>query len=165
MSLTPLDTAGTPPRAPRRQPPAIRGKLKTALDSIVYDGKPWAEAAREAGLTTQAVRKALGKHHVQAYLKRERQVFRAAASGANIHHAIDVRDQKVNQTARIQAIRYLDGISEQDERTPGGQAVSPGVVVQVNVNRGPAEADETVIEISSGQGAAASQAADDGPQR
>lgn len=116
---------------------------------MIYEGLDWKEAAAKANLSTHRMRVALETAHVQRYVREQKQVFRAAASAKNIHRAVQIRDQDENRTAAIQAIRYLDGIGE--EQAAGGTAgskVVPGVVVQINVKRDGREPDETVIEVN-----------------
>lgn len=135
----------------------IRPRLKTILDRMVWEGVTWMEAARDAHYHPANMRKALAQPHVMRYLREQRQVFRASASARNIHRAVEIRDQDENKTAAIQAIRYLDGVGDSEAQRDGARQVTPGVVVTVNVNRGPAEVDETLIEVNP----AASQAADE----
>lgn len=75
-------------------------------------------------------------------------MFRESARGSNIHRAVAIRDQDDNRTAAMQALRYLDGLAPDEQAGGTLRHVTPGVVVQVNVNRGPAVVDDTVIEIS-----------------
>jgi len=140
----------------RTKPRKVTGKLKRALDLMVF-GKPdipralsWQEAAREVSYRPSSMLKALDRDYVRRYLKQAKQVFRESASAQNISRAVELRDQDDNKTAAIQAIRYLDGISEHDQaHTPGGQVVMPGVVVQVTVNAGPAPVDDIgIIEVN-----------------
>jgi ABC-type lipopolysaccharide export system ATPase subunit len=127
---------------------------------MVWDGADWQDAARSIGMPLSSARRALDRPHVRQYLIQQKQVFRESASAKNIHAAIEVRDQKVNQTARIQAARYLDGVVDGDARRDSGRSVTPGVVVQVNVSSGDRKVDETIISV--GPGATADvQAADD----
>lgn len=128
----------------------IRGKLKVSLDNMVWRGLAWKQAAEEAGFTPDALRKALERPHVQRYVREQKQVFRAAASGQNIQRAVEIRDQRDNHTAAIQAIRYLDGQSDEQSRNVDGRQVTPGVVITVNVQRDSGPADETVIEVGAG---------------
>jgi hypothetical protein len=135
-------------------PKAVQGKLKVALDLLVYghEGKAldWNEAAQEAGMTVRAMRKALEKPHVQQYLREQKHVFRSSVSAANILVARSIRDDGENDNARMKAISYLDGEGQQQQQhTPGGQVVMPGVVVQVTVNAGPAPVDDIgIIEVN-----------------
>lgn len=159
-ALAILETPAGPPAATKVRVPAtakgkeIRGPLKVALDLLVYgdaDGKryDWRAAAREANYSLQSMRKAFERPHVLAYLREQKQVFRTHAAAGNIHRAIEIRDQNVSRTAAIQAIRYLDGISEKDAaREAAARGIVPGVVVKVVVGGGERRADETVIEVN-----------------
>jgi hypothetical protein len=133
-------------------PKAIRGKLKLALDMLIYgdeNGKPldWNEAARKAQFTPQAMRKALERAHVVRYLREQKQVFRASVSAANILVARSIRDDGENDNARMKAISYLDGEGQQ-QQTPSGQVLQPGIVVKVVVNTAPAVDDIGIIEVN-----------------
>lgn len=122
----------------------------------------WQDAARKANLTVRRMRTALGLPHVQRYIRDQKQVFRASASGANIHRAVEIREQDENRTAAIQAIRYLDGLGDEQAAREGQRQLTPGVVVTVNVHgAGDRAPDETVIEVN--PASAASEAARDEP--
>jgi hypothetical protein len=147
-----LDPPAGPPQTSKVRVPAARsgkevgGKLKKALDLMVWEGVPWADAAKAVAYDGKWMRKALERPHVMRYIREQKQVFRTYASARNIHRAAEIRDQDDNKTAAIQAIRYLDGLGDSDVRSDG-QRVQPGVVVQINVERAGREADETVIEV------------------
>lgn len=140
-------------KPPRKQ---IRGKLKAALDLMVFgdDEQPvydFLAAARKVGFTVQAMRKALERPHIRAYLTEQKQVFRESASAQNIRRAIEIRDQDENRTASIQAIRYLDG-----ERADGKSGntniinvITPGIVVDLSpVKDDGARTDGELIEVN-----------------
>jgi hypothetical protein len=152
-------TASSPPakekkaKPPRKQ---IRGKLKTALDLMVFGDSDlpvydFLAAARKAGFTPQAMRKAIERPHVRQYLNEQKQVFRESASAQNIRRAIELRDQDENKTAAVHAMRYLDG----EGSTKAGVNVSvtnvmPGVVIDLREDpRGPRPVgDGTLIEVN-----------------
>lgn len=146
QDVQPAETAksGKPSRVLR-----VTGKLKTALDAIVWDGKPWEAAAVEAGLTTRAMRLALEKSHVIRYLREQKHVFRASASGANIHRAIELRDQDENKLASLQAIKFLEGEENKPAAVTPGRNVTPGICVIINANRERPQLDhQALIEIN-----------------
>lgn len=134
-------------RMPNGKRIQISAKLKRALDAIVWQGATYHEAATIAGTTTEAVRSALGRPHVIRYLREQRQVFREAARAQNIHVAVEIRDQKENQTARVQAMKFIEELGSAGGSSEGQRAVAPGVVVQVTVNQASRAVDETVIEV------------------
>lgn len=119
---------GAKPKTPATAP-RLGLKLSSALDEMVFNGLPFDEAARTAGLTTRAMRKALDKPHVIAELRRRKQVFRAHASAANIHSLVDLRDKSGNAMARLGAIRTLENLDEDGPQV--GVSRSPGVVIVI----------------------------------
>lgn len=116
---------GKPPR-----PPRVAGKLVIALQAIVREGQDLQQAAQAAGLTTHTLRRALEKPHVIAYLKAQKDVFRAYISGQNIHRLAEIRDASGNAMAKLGAIKLLEQVDEHDQRSSAG-ARSPGVVIIV----------------------------------
>lgn len=126
----------------------VGGKLKRVLDRMVWEGIPWAEAAKAENMTARGVRQALEKPHVRRYVTLQRSAFRAALSTRNETVAANIRDKEDgNQMARLGALKYLDGLDEDENtRRPAG-SVTPGVVVQINLNR-QHEVDDTLIEVS-----------------
>lgn len=144
----PPDTVKAHVRMPDGRRAQITRKQKIVCDATVWEGATQLEAARKAGVTTDAVRKAFALPHVQRYLREQRQVFRESARAGNIHRALEIRAQDENRTAAIQAIKYLDGIGDEAGQRESQRAVAPGVVITVNVDRGSAQVDETVIEVN-----------------
>ena len=81
---------------------------------------------------------------------------RAGALPKSLHAAISIRDDgemkksAAGNRARIEAMRYLGGAA--DERRPDpadpSRPVTPGVVVQVNIDRKGVEIDDTVILVN-----------------
>lgn len=142
----------------KARPGTVSGKLKTAIDAMAYDGADYQAAAQKAGLTTRAVRLALDRPHVKAYYEAQMQVLLTSERARNLHRAVKIRDQEVNQTAALNAAKWLHDPHDRSSIAASSRAVTPGVVVQVNVHAGARQVDETVIEV----GPAASQAADDG---
>src|SRR5260370_15990956 len=124
----------------------VSGRLKAALDDMVWNATPWEEAARKANLTTRSMRMAMGKPHVLKYLRQERGVLLAQASPKNLARLQALRDQDVNATAAVTAAKTLetlasDQFSPVSRRFGGGQRAgypidlsdepSPGVVIQI----------------------------------
>lgn len=99
---------------------------------MVWHGKPYNKVAAEVGLTTRAMRLALGKPHVLAAMKRELQVLRSSEGPRNFHTLLQVRDQKKNQMARVQAVSKLEQLADEQHAGANKQSL-PGLVVQINV--------------------------------
>lgn len=130
--MSDLTTVDQKPANKRLQ---IRGKLLHALDAMVWEGLEFAQAAKTYNLSTVAMRKALGKPHIQAYLRAERVVLRESMSPRNIHRLREIRDAADNMPA-VQAIRTLEGMADQQQSGTAKQSL-PGLVVQINVASGP----------------------------
>lgn len=120
-----------PPTAPTRQaiavkdrsaPGRVTGKLKIAIDRLVWFGDRRADAAAAAGLTDHGLRTALRKGHVLAYLRTELALLREGEKPRNVHRLVELRDQDDNRAAAVKAIQVLE------ELTDGPRATS------VNVN-------------------------------
>lgn len=160
---TEIATVSPPAKPPselkKKRPLKVTGKLRDAIHLMVF-GQPddqnqralsFVEAARAVNMNAAAMRKALERPHVRAYLNEQKQVFRESASARNISRAIELRDQDENKTAAIQAMRYLDG----EGSSKAGVNVSvtnvmPGVVIDLrdDPKREPMLADQTLIEVN-----------------
>jgi hypothetical protein len=124
-----------------KRPLEVRGKLAEALDLIAYQGTPYDEAARKAGLTVRAMRMALAKPHVIRYLRTQRQVLLASMSGANVLAMAQVRSQTENQNARVGAVKQLEAMSNEQTTLGAGQiAPTAGFVIVLQVPAAPGEA-------------------------
>lgn len=121
--------------ATRSPPKRIGGKLKTALDAMVWQGLAYDKAGKHAGLTTRNMRTALDKPHVRAYLKAQRDVFRESVNTGNTHALLEVRNQKRNHMARVAAVKTLEH-QDNEQVSRGGHAQLPGLVIQVITSSG-----------------------------
>jgi hypothetical protein len=127
------DTAVAIPADPRpsiEKRSEIRGKLRQALDSMVWEGLSYDQAARTVNYHVRSMRRALGRPDVLAYLNRERQVLRASVSPRNIHRLVEIRDADNNMPA-VQAIKVLEQLGE-DQHSRGNSAnAPPGVTIRI----------------------------------
>jgi hypothetical protein len=130
----------------RSQPPAIApkadkiervtGKVRVAIDLMVWSGSQRADAAQKAGISEHGLYKALRKPPVKAYYMAQLDVLRTSERARNIHTLVEVRDQTTNQMARVQAVARLEQIDDEAQVSRGSQAL-PGlqiVIVQGGVN-------------------------------
>lgn len=132
-------------KPPRKQ---IRGKLKAALDAMVWQGQDWDEAARNINLTTAAMRKALGKPHVLAYLKHEREVFRSSMGGKTLVRLAELRDQDENRNAAVKACQVLEQLGETDSArgAAAGMPRVPGMIIVIQTGSAQARSLPPVID-------------------
>src|SRR6185437_11537377 len=96
------------PTAPTRQSLAVKersaagrvtGKLKIAIDRMVWFGDKRAVAAETAGLSDHGLRSALRKPHVLGYLRSELTLLREGERPRNVHRLAELRDQDDNRNA------------------------------------------------------------------
>lgn len=128
----------------------VTGKNKAAIDLMVWEGLKRRDAAERAGLKDHALYVALTKPHVKAYYMQQLDVLRTSERARNIHALVEVRDQPTNQMARVNAVKALEQISDEQDRNPAATA-APGlaiVVVQTTVPAasGPQPSDIKTIE-------------------
>jgi hypothetical protein len=144
------------PTAPTRQAAAIEGrsrrgavtgKLKTALDLMVWSGKKRVDAAQEAGLADCSLRAALRKPHVLQHYNAELAALRTSLRAKNVHRLDTIADDSKNDMARVAAVKALEIIIEQaDERT--GAVTMPGLqIIIVQPAPGPREINPTIIPV------------------
>ena len=118
----------------RSAPQRVTGKLADAINRMVELGERYDDAGRAVGLTARSMRKALDRPHVIAFLRARKQVFREAASTANIKRLCEIRDAANNMPA-VQAIKALEQLP--DDNVSAAKGLMPGFVVQiVNVQAG-----------------------------
>jgi hypothetical protein len=112
---------------------AVTGKLKTALDLMVWENLKRKDAAAKAGLTDPSLRFAFRKPHVMAYYRAELAALRENLRARNIHRLDGIADDSKNDMARVGAIKALELITEQaDERGQGrGSVTLPGLQIVI----------------------------------
>lgn len=97
-----------PATADRSAPQRVTGRLKQALDAMVWKGLPRDQAAESAGMRPHSLYKALRRPPVLAYYLNEIGVLRSSERAKNIHTLAEVRDQTENQMARVAAVKQLE---------------------------------------------------------
>lgn len=130
----------TPPRKhlERSAPGRVTGRLKAALDAMLWENLTDNEAASKFKITVTAIRLALKRPHVARYLREQRQVLHARELGRNSQALIKIRDESANAMAQVAAVREIERIADgetQHPRTPQ----APGFVIIVQ-QPGPAMA-------------------------
>ena len=118
----------------RSAPLKVTGKLKVAIDNMVWKGARRATAAKQAGMTDHSLRAALKKPHVKAAYLSELQVLRESERARNILTMIEVRDGKghSNPMARLNAAKTLEGL---DDVLPAGSLdprQQPGICIVIH---------------------------------
>lgn len=100
---------------------------KQAVELMVYEGRKRPEAAEAVGLTDHALRVALTKPHVLAYLNECMEVLRTGLRPRALHTMGELLDSK-NDSTKFKAAEYLDG------QNRGTHTVGAAMQVNVQVN-------------------------------
>jgi hypothetical protein len=118
---------------------AVTGKLKAALDAMVWEGLKRNDAATAAGLAESSLRFALRKPHVLAYFRAETAALRENLRARNLHRLDKIADDSKNDMAKVASIKVLEQIADTaDQHQRPGDTNSPGVVIQIINNPAPA---------------------------
>jgi hypothetical protein len=96
----------------------VSGKLKVALDHMLFAAASRPESAKLAGMTDHSLRTALRKPHVRAYYNAGLEVLRTSERARNIAAMARVRDTSDNGVAVVTAAKALEQLAEPNG--PGG---------------------------------------------
>lgn len=122
----------------------VTGKVKVALDFMVWDGLKRQDAAERAGLKDNSLYVALTRPDVKAYYLRQLDVLRTSERARNIHALAEVREGD-NQMARVAAVKALEQISDETPSGSRGSVQLPGLTIQI-VNALPVKEQLTPIK-------------------
>lgn len=121
-----------PARAKRAQ--GVTVAVRNAVDIMIWQGKPFDEAAREVGLTSRAMRLALKKPAVIALFKAEQQMLLESMGPRNIHRLAAIRDAANNMPAVNSAVQLVRMRDEPNNPMRSGRSIGvtmPGLVIQI----------------------------------
>src|SRR3984893_5964179 len=91
---------------------AVTGKLKTALDLMVWDNLKRKDAAEKAGLADSSLRFAFRKPHVMAYYHAKLKALRDNLRARNVHRLDGIADDSKNDMAQVAAIKTMEIIAD-----------------------------------------------------
>ena len=110
----------------------VSGKLKVAIDLMLFEGSCRADAATAAGMKDHSLREAMKKPHVKQYYNAGLDVLRTSERVRNISALAKVRDTSDNGMAVVSAAKALEQIAEQgEERTRPGLGMLPGLQIVI----------------------------------
>ena len=133
--------------APKSAQGRVTGRLKRALDMMIWDGIRDNDAAVANRITVTALRIALNRPHVRSYYRGQLQVLREREGSLNIHALVEVRDQKTNHMARVQAIKVLEQLND-DPQATASRSTSPGFVIIVAGNAPSTTPSTTLVDVT-----------------
>jgi hypothetical protein len=108
----------------RSAPLKVTGKLKTAIEQMVWHGARRAEAAEIAGLKDHSLRAALKKVHVMAFYHDELRILRESTRAKNFHRLDGIAEDSPNTMARVAAIKTMEAVSDPIASVAHGQALA-----------------------------------------
>lgn len=114
----------------RSAPRCVTGKLRTAIERMIWQGDKRADAAVAAGMTDHGLRSALRKSHVKAAYLAELDLLRTSERARSVHALVDVRDASDNAMARVAAAKELERSAEQQPPF-AGSGTRPGMLIVV----------------------------------
>jgi hypothetical protein len=126
----------------------ISPRLRHALDLMIWGDQtgrplPYDEAAKAVNISTHSMRRSLERPTTRAYLRAQREVYRAALSSKTLHRLAELGWQDENRNAAVAAIRAIDG---QEEQSRPLTSESPHVTIRI-VNVAPAPAVTTIEHV------------------
>src|SRR5882757_4148940 len=126
---------------------AVTGKLKTALELMVWEGLKRDAAAEAAGLASSSLRFALRKPHVLGFYRAECDALRNSLKARNLHRLDTIADDSKNGMARVASIKALEQISDIAEEKQGkpGAGHLPGLQIIIVQHATPAPAEPVEV--------------------
>lgn len=140
MSATELVTVQHQHAAAPRQV-RISRRVKVAIDHMVHRGQKRAEAATNAGITDEAMRKAMHKPEVLVYLDTQQQVLRTSAKARSIARIDNLADDAASEHVKLESNKFLLGIEgvsvvTKSENTNINKNMTPGLTINLLVQTG-----------------------------
>jgi hypothetical protein len=119
-----------PSPEPRRLLLEPSGKVRAAINNMIWQGYDREQAAKAAGLQPKSLYYALRKIHVKQYYLQQLDVLRTSAQARAFHRLEALSQQDRNQAAAVKACQVVLGHSDA-EPSLGHRARAPGLIVQL----------------------------------
>lgn len=111
---------------------AVTGKLKIALEAMIWEGLPRTEAAAKAGMADSSLRFALRKPHVLAHHNAELAALRTSLRARNAHRLNTIAQDSPNHMASVAAIKTLESLAETSEQhLTAAPLQTPGITIRI----------------------------------
>jgi hypothetical protein len=125
----------TPIQADPKAKPAkelkITGKVRTAIEAMVWLGLKRDEAAQHAGMKDNSLYVAMRRPDVKAFYLAECEMLRLSGKARRIHRLNEMVEQDDNKAAVVNAAMALERLGDDNPLSSLANARSPGVVVQI----------------------------------
>ena len=113
----------------RSSPLKVTGKLRFAIEQMVWHGARRQDAAERAGLKDHSLRAALRKGHVMAHYHNELRVLRESTRAKNFHRLDDIAESSPNAMAKVAAIKTMEAVSDPIVSAAQGQQLAGWVIM------------------------------------
>jgi hypothetical protein len=123
-------TDNLPARQPIERSKQIRGRLKHAIELMIWSGLDRDQAAQQAGMQPHSLYCAFRKTHVRGHYLAELAQLRTSERAKNVHALVGVRDNSANDMARVAAAKALDVLSDETNARAGSVQL-PGMVIVI----------------------------------
>lgn len=108
----------------------VTGKVKAAIDAMVWEGLPRDLAAVKAGLAPHSLYCALRKRHVLNAYNSECETLRSSGRARRIHRLEELSEQNSNLQAAVNANRALENMGD-DPAATAVPAQRPGMLIVI----------------------------------
>ena len=111
----------------------VTGKLRIAIEAMIWEGLPRAKSATKAGMADSSLRFALRKPHVLAHYNAELAALRTSLRARNVHRLDSIADKSGNDIARVQAVKALESLADASEQQFGeGPRQTAGITIVIH---------------------------------
>jgi hypothetical protein len=115
----------------RSLPGKVTGRLRNAIDAMVWKAASRKEAAQMAAMTDHSLRQALRRPHVMGYYLAECEVLRLSGRAKRLHRLEELASQDRNINGAVAAIKAAEQI-EDDTRASGRAGLTaPGLIIVI----------------------------------
>jgi hypothetical protein len=123
-----------PTKIERSKPLKVTGRLKLAVDAMIWKGLTRREAAEFAKMKEHALYCAFRKPHVRAYYLAELGALRTSARARNFHLLESIAEKGQNEAARVKAIQVMAALEDdaQQRGQVAGNITIPGLTIVIN---------------------------------
>jgi hypothetical protein len=119
-----------PRNAPIHNPKQrISGKVKAAIELMVWDGLGRDEAAQAAGLKPHSLYCAFRTPHVRRFYLAEFEVFRISGRAKRFHRLDELAMQDENKNAAVAAIKAAEQLDDEAPAINSRTAQIPGFII------------------------------------
>jgi hypothetical protein len=121
----------------RSLPGKVTGRLRRAVDAMVWQAASRKEAAEMAGMTDHSLRQAMKRPHVMQYYLSECEVLRLSGRAKRLHRLEEIAASDQNMNAAVAAIKAAEQIVDERHAAGPHAVTQPGLVIVVTTKDAP----------------------------